>query len=211
LQPFETFSDHLFLCFHLFSRDLFSQPFLGSRHLFSKPFLATFSKPFKTFQNLSKPFKTFQNLSKPYKTFQNLSKPFLSKIFLPNNRLTPVCSSLGIWMDTESADFAPMRACPPQRCLPLLLLWTTAAALLDGPGRPLARRHWPTPVSFASEDLYGRLKDLLREAPGEESAEAFRLTLTSVDDLAVQLRPLVGVVLAPRVAELAHSPGFVTP
>ena len=100
-----------------------------------------------------------------------------------------------------------MRALP--RCV-LLLLCTRAAALLGGPGRPIARRHTPTPASFASEDLYGRLKDLLSEAPGEESAEAFRVTLTSVDDLAAQLRPLVGVALAPRVADLAHSPGFVT-
>ena len=105
LQPFETFSDHLFLCFHLFSPATFSEtfsrqsaPFLAtfSRHLFKtlrnitkrlKPYetFANLSKRFKTFQNLSKPFKTFQNLnlSKPL-TFQNLSKPFLSKIFLPN-------------------------------------------------------------------------------------------------------------------------------
>ena len=104
-----------------------------------------------------------------------------------------------------------MRGCPLHVCLPLLLLWTTAAALLGGPGRPLARRHTPTPASFASDDLYGRLKDLLSEAPGEESAESFRLALTSVDDLAAKLLPLVGVTLAPRVADLAHSPGFVTP
>ena len=94
--------------------------------------------------------------------------------------------------------------------LPLLLL-TTSAALLGGSGRPLARHRSPTPACSASEDLHGRLKDALSEAPGEASAEAFRLALTSVDaDLSLALRPLVGVALAPRVADLAHSPGFVT-
>ena len=94
--------------------------------------------------------------------------------------------------------------------LPLLLL-TTAAALLGGPGRTLSRHRSPTPACSASEDLHGRLKDALSEAPGEASAEAFRLALTSVDaDLSLALRPLVGVALAPRVADLAHSPGFVT-
>ena len=97
-----------------------------------------------------------------------------------------------------------------KKLLPLLL-WTSAAALLGGSGRPLARHRSPTPACSASEDLHGRLKDALSEAPGEASAEAFRLALTSVDaDLALALRPLVGVALAPRVADLAHSPGFVT-
>ena len=92
----------------------------------------------------------------------------------------------------------------------LLLLWSTAAALLGGSGRPLARHRSPTPACSASEDLHDRLKDALSEAPGEASAEAFRLALTSVDaDLSLALRPLVGVALAPRVADLAHSPGFV--
>jgi hypothetical protein len=78
LQPFETFSDHLFLCFHLFSPATFSETF--SRQ--SAPFLATLrnvTKRYETLRNLTKrlkPYKTFANLSKPFKTFQNLSKPF---------------------------------------------------------------------------------------------------------------------------------------
>ena len=69
MQPFETFSDHLFLCFHLFS------PATFSHHLFKTlPNITKHLKPYETFTNLSKHFKTFQNLS-PFKTF-NLSKPF---------------------------------------------------------------------------------------------------------------------------------------